>query len=726
MAQVSDLPCNGDGICMVCNNNPATEETLTCNTCVTPWHVTCIRPESRPQSLSETAQWECPDCSPVNHPPPSGNPEGAGGSKDDSSGSLIAAIKAIHSDKSLSEQDKAKRRQDLLSGSAGPSEGDGDKKIVEGDNDLLRAVNKSLSCSICLQTLERPVTTPCGHNFCLKCFQKWIAQGKRSCANCRRGIPFSMSTQPRINAALVFAIRMAKNSNSNSATGQKVSHFVHNQDRPDKAFTSERAKKAGMANATSGKIFVTIPSDHFGPILKDNDPVRNQGVLVGESWEGRLECRQWGVHFPPVAGIAGQSAHGAQSVVLSGGYVDDEDHGEWFLYTGSGGRDLSGNKRTNKDQSFDQEFVKMNEALRVSCRNGYPVRVVRSFKEKRSSYAPDKGLRYDGIYRIETCWRKIGEQGYKVCRYLFVRCDNDPAPWSSDDNGDRPRPLPVMKELENAIDITERKGSPFWDYDEEKDCWVWKKPPPCSKKPVRVGNGVDVMKRRIKQQPQNSMRERLIKEFSCQVCHRVMTNPVTTPCAHNFCQACLEKEFSGQSFIKQRTCGGRRNLRSQKNVMKCPCCSTDIADFVQNPQVNREMVGIIESLQREISKSEEILEESSEETHGTCEKKDVVSDDAEDSEINTQILEAYEDGGDEALDLGTAKRTLLEQSDAVNDKMGVAIVEPKMVDNKELTTTLDQDLEPALQEGFDNGSNESMVGDEEMPKSKRAKIEVRE
>jgi hypothetical protein len=35
-------------------------------------------------------------------------------------------------------------------------------------------------------------------------------------------------------------------------------------------------------------------------------------------------------------------------VVLSGGYEDDHDEGEWFLYTGSGGRDLSGNKRTNK------------------------------------------------------------------------------------------------------------------------------------------------------------------------------------------------------------------------------------------------------------------------------------------------------------------------------------------------------------------------------------------
>jgi E3 ubiquitin-protein ligase UHRF1 len=35
-----------------------------------------------------------------------------------------------------------------------------------------------------------------------------------------------------------------------------------------------------------------------------------------------------------VSGIAGQSEYGAQSVVLSGGYIDDEDHGEWFIYTG--------------------------------------------------------------------------------------------------------------------------------------------------------------------------------------------------------------------------------------------------------------------------------------------------------------------------------------------------------------------------------------------------------
>ncbi|KAL3839227.1 hypothetical protein ACJIZ3_023818 [Penstemon smallii] len=149
----------------------------------------------------------------------------------------------------------------------------------------------------------------------------------------------------------------------------KVNHFIHNQDRPDKAFTTDRAKKTGNANACSGKIFVTVPLDHFGPITPENDPERKLGVL-------------WRPHFPHFPGIFGQSEHGAQSVALSGGYEDDEDHGEWFLYTRSGERDLSGNKRINKKQS-SETFFKFNVALRVSCRHGYPVRVVR---QKRRSY----------------------------------------------------------------------------------------------------------------------------------------------------------------------------------------------------------------------------------------------------------------------------------------------------------------------------------------------------
>ncbi|XAR48247.1 Histone-lysine N-methyltransferase [Bertholletia excelsa] len=643
MAHGSDLPCDGNGVCMICKELPIEGEVLTCKTCATPWHVTCL--SSPPKTLAETVQWECPDCSFVaepNHAPVSSGKAAAVAGGSESSANLIAAIRAIESDQSLTDQEKAKRRQELMSGSAKVNDDGGsdpDKASASGDKNVLDLLDGSLNCSICMQLPERPVTTPCGHNFCLKCFQRWVGQGKYTCANCRADIPSKMASLPRINSALVIAIRMAKMSKSNNLGGPpKVYHFVHNQNRPDKAFTTERAKKAGKANACSGKIFVTMPPDHFGPILADHDPERNLGILVGETWEDRMECRQWGAHLPHVAGIAGQSDYGAQSVALSGGYEDDEDHGEWFLYTGSGGRDLSGNKRTNKTQSFDQKFEKMNEALRVSCRKGYPVRVVRSHKEKRSSYAPETGVRYDGIYRIEKCWRKDGIQGFKVCRYLFVRCDNAPAPWTSDDHGDRPRPLPTIKELKDAIEITERKQAASWDYDEEKECWMWKKPPPGSRKQVNSsysGHGKRTTKPR-RQTPALSIQAKLLKEFSCAICRKVMNLPLTTPCAHNFCKVCLEGAFAGQTFIKQRTCASGRTLRARKNIMKCPSCTNDISDFLQNPQVNRELMSVIESLQNQIKETED--NESNEETEGTDEKSDVVSGDTEPCDVKSDTL----------------------------------------------------------------------------------------
>jgi len=79
---------------------------------------------------------------------------------------------------------------------------------------------------------------------------------------------------------------------------------------------------------------VTTAPDCFGPILPEHDPRRKTGVRLGESREDRLECRRWGAHLPHIARIAGLSRFGAQLVTLSGGYEDDEDHGDWFLCTG--------------------------------------------------------------------------------------------------------------------------------------------------------------------------------------------------------------------------------------------------------------------------------------------------------------------------------------------------------------------------------------------------------
>jgi hypothetical protein len=58
----------------------------------------------------------------------------------------------------------------------------------------------------------------------------------------------------------------------------------------------------------------------------------------------------------------------------------------------------------------------------------FPI-LLRSHKEKRSCYAPETGVRYDGVYRIEKCWRKKGIQvgdslafGLLLLHHLEVCC----------------------------------------------------------------------------------------------------------------------------------------------------------------------------------------------------------------------------------------------------------------------------------------------------------------
>jgi hypothetical protein len=66
------------------------------------------------------------------------------------------------------------------------------------------------------------------------------------------------------------AIRLAKQGVRKDAP--KAYERINNADRPDEAFTTERAQRAGRANAASGRIMVTVPNDHFGPILPEHDP----------------------------------------------------------------------------------------------------------------------------------------------------------------------------------------------------------------------------------------------------------------------------------------------------------------------------------------------------------------------------------------------------------------------------------------------------------------------
>ena len=81
-------------------------------------------------------------------------------------------------------------------------------------------------------------------------------------------------------------------------------------------------------------------------------------IPVGSLFRNRQEVAEAGVHRPLQAGISGAEKEGAESVVLSGGYEDDQDHGDVVIYTGHGGNDPH-----TGQQIADQELTRGNLAL---------------------------------------------------------------------------------------------------------------------------------------------------------------------------------------------------------------------------------------------------------------------------------------------------------------------------------------------------------------------------
>ncbi len=144
------------------------------------------------------------------------------------------------------------------------------------------------------------------------------------------------------------------------------------------------------------------------------------GYEDGTSFNSRKELAQAGIHPPLQAGISGSADEGADSIILSGGYEDDEDSGIEIIYTGSGGRD----SKTGR-QIADQELTRGNLALAKSKIEGFPIRVTRSSKHK-SSYSPKIGYEYAGLYVIEDYWKEKGKSGFYVWRYRLKAYQSNP------------------------------------------------------------------------------------------------------------------------------------------------------------------------------------------------------------------------------------------------------------------------------------------------------------
>lgn len=135
-----------------------------------------------------------------------------------------------------------------------------------------------------------------------------------------------------------------------------------------------------------------------------------EGHPVGSWFKDRLELSKSRVHRENQAGITSGKNEGADSIVLSGGYEDDEDQGDVIIYTGHGGRDANGR------QIKDQEWTKGNSGLAKSSNEGLPVRVIRG--------STAEGYRYDGLYKVESFWRERGISGFLICRFKLFKIND--------------------------------------------------------------------------------------------------------------------------------------------------------------------------------------------------------------------------------------------------------------------------------------------------------------
>uniref|UniRef100_A0A8C6T2D2 E3 ubiquitin-protein ligase UHRF n=1 Tax=Neogobius melanostomus TaxID=47308 RepID=A0A8C6T2D2_9GOBI len=361
--------------------------------------------------------------------------------------------------------------------------------------------------------------------------------------------------------------------------------------------STQRDWGKGMACVGRTKECTIVPSNHYGPI---------PGVPVGSQWKFRVQVSEAGVHRPHVAGIHGRSNDGAFSLVLAGGYEDDVDDGNEFTYTGSGGRDLSGNKRT-AEQSCDQTLTHMNRALALNCnvklndkvgadaknwKAGKPVRVVRNAKgAKHSKYCPEEGNRYDGIYKIVKYWPEKGKSGFLVWRYLLRRDDSEPAPWTKDGK-DRIKklgltiqyPAGYQKEKENKNETEDSEGTPNKSKRKRKSQGSAKTP---KKTKVEAYKLTKEQKALIKSDEQNkklwdeameslSLGPKFLTKveevFLCICCQEVVFQPITTECQHNVCRECLQRSFKADVY----TCPACRHDLGKNNSMTVNTSLQDI------------------------------------------------------------------------------------------------------------------------------------------------------
>lgn len=139
------------------------------------------------------------------------------------------------------------------------------------------------------------------------------------------------------------------------------------------------------------------------------------GIAEGHIFKNRQEMTDLGVHRSNMQGIDGNREEGCASIVLSGGY-EDQDFGNVIIYTGHGGYDINKKKQVDH-QSWSKTG---NTGLLISELHGFPVRVTRGSNHD-SPFSPASGYQYGGLYRVTEHFYEIGSEKFGLCRFRLEK-----------------------------------------------------------------------------------------------------------------------------------------------------------------------------------------------------------------------------------------------------------------------------------------------------------------
>ncbi|CAB1324615.1 unnamed protein product, partial [Coregonus sp. 'balchen'] len=327
--------------------------------------------------------------------------------------------------------------------------------------------------------------------------------------------------------------------------GEKLKDSKKKSKMASASSTSQRDWGKGMACVGRSKQCTIVPSNHYGPV---------PGVPVGSIWKFRVQVSESGCHRPHVAGIHGRSNDGAYSL----------DDGNEFTYTGSGGRDLSGNKRT-AEQSCDQKLTNMNRALALNCNASVNEKDGATAKDWKAGkpvvkYWPEKGksgfLYPEGYLEAQAAKGKEKENKEKENEEVTETPTKGKRKRKSQSNEAEEKSSPAKRTPKKmkveAYKLTKEQKA--WIKDDEPNRKVWDEAMESLALGPKFLNKVEEV-------------------FLCICCQEVVFQPITTECQHNVCRECLQRSFKAE-------------------VYSCPACRHDLGK--NNPMtVNKPLQAIL-------------------------------------------------------------------------------------------------------------------------------------